>query len=281
MKIILSLLLFSQLTFAAKEFKFSAIPDEDTAALEKRFGKVAAYLTKKLGVKTTYVPVKNYGASVQAFTNNLIQLAWFGGLSGVEARRNVKGSKAIAAGIEDLAFVSYFIANTSTGLAESKSLSKDLKGKTFTFGSKGSTSGRLMPEFYLRDKFKQSPDDFFKRVGFSGNHSKTIALVQDGTYEVGATNYKVWEKELEEGKIDTNKVKVIWKTPKYPDYNWSVRGDLDEMYGKGFTKKVTQALLDIKDKDILDAFPREKFVKVTNKMFEPILDTAQKIGLLR
>ena len=281
MKIIISLFLISQIAFAQKEFKFTAIPDQNTAALQKRFGKIADYLTKKLGVKTIYVPVKSYAASVQAFSNNLVQLAWFGGLSGVEARRSVKNSKAIASGLEDLGFITYFIAHSSTGLKSSKKLGQDLKGKTFTFGSKGSTSGRLMPEFYLRQEFKRSPEKIFKRVGFSGNHSKTIALVADGTYQVGATNFKVWEKEMKAGKIDKSKVSVIWQTPKYPDYNWSIRGDADQTYGKGFTEKVTNALLEIKDPKLLEAFPREKFVKVNNKMFEPIADTAKKIGLLR
>ena len=51
--------------------------------------------------------MKSYAASVQAFKNDEVQLAWFGGLSGVKARRAVSGSKAIAQGEEDLAFVSY------------------------------------------------------------------------------------------------------------------------------------------------------------------------------
>ena len=275
--ILLSLTLFAH----AKEFKFSAIPDQDTAALEKRFGKIAKYLSKELGVKTTYVPVKSYAAAVQAFSHDLVQLAWFGGLSGVEARRAVPNSTAIASGAEDLQFQTYFIAHKSSGLKESKNLENSLKGKTFTFGSKGSTSGRLMPEFHLREQFKSGPDKIFKRVGFSGNHSKTIALVQDGVYQVGATNYKVWEKELKAGKIDTSKVQVIWKTPPYPDYNWSVRGDLDKKFGKGFTKKVQTALLNIKDKELLSAFPRKKFIKVDNKLFEPIYNTAKEIGILR
>ena len=70
----------------AAEFKFTAIPDQDTARLQQRFDKVAEYLTEQLGFKVSYVPVKSYSASVQAFKNNDVQMAWFGGLSGVQAR---------------------------------------------------------------------------------------------------------------------------------------------------------------------------------------------------
>ena len=94
---------------SAATFRFTAIPDENTARLMERFGKVAEYLSDKLGVEVEYIPVKSYSASVAAFKNDEVQLAWFGGLSGVQARRAVRGSKAIAQGKEDLEFITYFI----------------------------------------------------------------------------------------------------------------------------------------------------------------------------
>ena len=256
-------------------FVFTAIPDQDESQLEKRFGVVALYLEEKLGVPVKYVPVKSYAAAVTAFRNNEVQMAWFGGLSGVQARRLVPGSQAIAQGLEDPDFKSYFIANTSTGLTQSDTLPE-----SFTFGSKGSTSGRLMPEFYLRETFNQAPDQLFDKVGFSGDHSATIALVQSGAYATGAVNYKVWERELEEGKIDTSKVQVIWETPGYPDYHWTVRGDLNDKFGDGFSQRVTEALLAIDDPVLLNAFPREKFIPASNDDFAPIEETAEAIGLL-
>jgi len=277
-------LILSALTNSAfatpKTLVFSAIPDQDQSQLKQRFGKVADYLSKKLGVPVKYVPVKSYSAAITAFRNNQIQLAWFGGLSGVRARLLVPGSQAIAQGVEDTQFKTYFIAHSSTGLKASDTFPAAIEGKTFTFGSKGSTSGRLMPEFYIRQHFNQSPKDIFKRVGFSGNHSRTIALVQTGSYQVGATNYKVWENELKAGKIDTSKVSVIWQTPSYPDYQWSIRGDVDKTWGKGFRARVQQAMIDMQDSALLDAFPRSGFIKASNRDYQPVLDTAKQIGLI-
>lgn len=262
-------------------FVFTAIPDQDESQLEKRFGVVALYLEEKLGVPVEYVPVKSYAAAVTAFRNNEVQMAWFGGLSGVQARRLVPGSQAIAQGLEDTDFKSYFIANSSTGLRPSETLTDAfVEQPSFTFGSKGSTSGRLMPEFYLRKIFNQSPDQLFEKVGFSGDHSTTIALVQSGAYATGAVNYKVWERELEEGKIDTDKVQVIWETPGYPDYHWTVRGDLNDKFGDGFIQRVTDTLLAIDDPVLLGAFPREKFIRASNADYAPIKETAETIGLL-
>lgn len=267
----------------AETFVFTAIPDEDETKLMERFQGVADYLSEQLDVDVRYIPVKSYAAAVSAFRNNQVQLAWFGGLSGVQARRLVPGSEAIAQGVEDEAFRTYFIANTATGIEpadELSDLTAQLEDKTFTFGSKGSTSGRLMPEFYIRKTFDQAPDEFFSRVGFSGNHTRTLRLVEAGTYQVGALNFQVWEKELDNGNIDTDAVQVIWKTPPYPDYQWTIRADVNDRFGDGFKGRVREALLNLDDPELLNSFPRSGFIPASNDDYEPIRETAENIGIL-
>ena len=264
----------------ASTFTFTAIPDQDESALKSRFNKIAAYLSDRLKITVKYIPVKSYSAAVTAFRNDQVQLAWFGGLSGVRARRLVAGSQAIAQGAEDKSFTNYFIAHSSTEIKASKSFPKSIAGKTFTFGSKGSTSGRLMPEYHIRRHFNKSPSKIFKRVGFSGNHSRTIALVQSGAFQVGAVNSAVWNKELKSGKIDITKISKIWTTPEYPNYNWSIRGDVESKYGAGFINKVKKALLNMKDPNLLKQFPRSSFIPATNGDYSPIVSVGKAIGLL-
>ena len=264
----------------ANTFVFTAIPDEDESKLRSRFDKVATYLTNQLALEVKYIPVKSYGAAVTAFRNNQVQLAWFGGLSGVRARALVSGSTAIAQGVEDPKFQTYFIAHSSTGLKKSSNFPITIAGKTFTFGSKGSTSGRLMPEFYIRKNFSNSPNKVFSRVGYSGNHSRTIFLVESGAFQIGATNFQVWKKDLAAGKINTSKVAVIWETPSYPDYNWSIRGDVDKNFGSGLTERVKTALLNLKDPDLLASFPRKGFIPASNADFRSIVTVGKQIGLI-
>jgi phosphonate transport system substrate-binding protein len=262
-------------------FVFTGIPDQDETRLAERFAKVADYLQAKLGVPVRYVPVKSYPAAVTAFTNNQVQLAWFGGFTGVQARRAVPGSEAIAQGAEDVAFKSYIIANSKTGIAPSKEIPKDIAGKTFTFGARASTSGRVMPEYFLRQaNGGKSPDEVFSKVGFSGDHSRTIQLVQSGAFEVGVLDYSVWETEKKAGKVDETKVSVIWESPTFPDYQWTIRGDVDARFGAGFKEKVSAALLAIDDKAILEPFARSKFIAAKNADYAPIEDVAKATDLL-
>lgn len=270
--------LFSTVAIS-ETFTFTAIPDEDESQLRTRFDKVAVYLSEQLDVEVKYVPVKSYSAAVTAFRNNQVQLAWFGGLSGVQARRLVPGSEAIAQGFEDQFFKSYIIAHHSTELVASDRFPV-LNDYTFTFGSKDSTSGRLMPQYFIENNLGKPVEETFKRIGFSGDHSRTISQVEAGVYQVGAVNYKVWDTAVEKGEVDTTKVSVIWQSPTYPDYQWTVHSGVDTVYGAGFKDKLTHALLNMKDRNLLDSFPRESFVPASNSDYEPIERVAKAIGML-
>ena len=261
-------------------FVFTAIPDQDETRLVERFTRVAEYLQKSLGATVKYLPVKSYPAAVTAFTNGQVQLAWFGGFTGVQARRQVPGSEAIAQGAEDVAFKSFFIANGKTGLKPSHEFPKDIAGKSFTFGSRASTSGRLMPEYFIRKAFGRGPEEVFGRVGFSGDHSRTIQLVQSGAYEVGAVDFSVWELDKKAGKIDPAQAVVIWESPTFPDYQWTVRGDVDKVYDAGFKEKLRAALIAIDDPAILDPFARSKFIPAKNSDYEPIEEVGKVTNLL-
>jgi phosphonate transport system substrate-binding protein len=256
-------------------FVFTAIPDQDETRLVERFSRFANYLAPKLGVPVKYVPVKTYPAAVSAFINNDVQLAWFGGFTGVQARHAVPGSEAIVQGAEDVSFKSYFIANSETGLKSSPEFPAGIEGKTFTFGSRSSTSGRVMPEYFIRKHFAgRGPDEIFSRVGFSGDHSRTLQLVQSGAYQVGVMDYTVYEVEKKAGRVDESRVTVIWQTPTFPDYQFTIRGDVDKTFGPGFKDRVRQAILSLNDPEILGYFARSKFVPASNEEYAPIEEVA-------
>jgi len=267
---------------AARTLRFSAIPDENATELTEKFNKVAAYLSKELGVPVEYQHSVDYAASVEAFKNGDIHLAWFGGLTGVQAREAVDGARAIAQGIEDPDYVSYFIANASTGLEKSDDFPAAIADKKFTFGSKSSTSGRLMPSFFIERFSGKKPEDFFtQEAAFSGSHDNTIEFVASGRAEVGALSYKTFDKRVKEGKVDPAKVKIIWTTPTYADYNWTAHPDLETAFGEGFTDKLQKVLISVKDPVLLDAFNRTEIISAKNEDFDGVKQIATDLDMLR
>jgi phosphonate transport system substrate-binding protein len=270
---------------AAPVLRFTGIPNQNTTELAARYQPLARYLTEKLGVRVEYVPSADYNASVDAFKNGDVLLAWFGGYTGVQARGAVPGARAIACGRRDLEFKSYFVANPALGLKPSDEFPLALAGKRFTFGSASSTSGRLMPEFFIRKHTGKSPAEFFgAEPSFSGGHDKTAALVAAGTFEAGVLDYTVYDKLVKEKKVDPAEVQVLWTSPPYADYNFTVHPRLDELFGQGFSQRLQGVLTSIpeSEREALAALDRpDGLVPCSNDTFEELRRTALDIGLLR
>jgi phosphonate transport system substrate-binding protein len=261
--------------------KFTAIPGEDPTRMREKFAPVADYLAEELGVPVEYVHATKYSASVEMFKNGDVLLAWFGGLTGVQARHAVPGARAIAQGVEDPKYHSYFIAHESTGLERSEVFPAAIAGKTFTFGSKSSTSGRLMPEHFIRTFTGKAPAEFLGSAPrFSGSHDLTCAQVEKGVVQVGAVSYTTYDRRVREGDTDPDVCRIIWKTPDYADYNFTAHPKLDEIYGEGFTDRLQAAILAMKG-DLLGGFQRSGMIPAKNTDFEAIRELAQSLGMIR
>jgi len=258
----------------------SAIPDQDPEKLQRLYGKVATYLSGALGVPVEYRPVTDYTASVVAFKAGDLDLVWYGGLTGVQARLEVPGSHAIAQRDIDTAFHAVFITRQGSGI---RSLA-DLKGHTLTFGSEMSTSGRLMPQYYLQQAIG-GLESLRGTPGFSGSHDKTIALVTAGTYDAGALNAQVWKARIADHTVDTTHVAVFYTTPAFHDYHWVLNPAAEQRFGTGFGDKVRAALLALDpsvpaQKEILDLFGAHQFVATADSNYVQIERVGRSIGAI-
>ncbi len=271
-----ALSLSATLSHATDVLKVSAIPDEAPTELLRKFKPLGAYLEKELGMKVEFVPVADYPAVVEALATDRIDLAWLGGFTFVQVRLKTGNAIPLVQREQDAQFTSKFI----TADANVKSLA-DLKGKSFAFGSVSSTSGSLMPRYFmLQDGIK--PEAFFSRVGYSGAHDATAAWVQAGKVDGGVLNASVWDKLVAAGKVDTDKVKVFATTPAYYDYNWTVRGTLDP----ALTAKIKSAFLaldpaDPEHKAILDLQAASRFIETAPENYKGIEDAARAADLLK
>jgi len=280
--------LYSPLNANPKVLKIGAIPDQNQEVLDKRFNLFAKELSKSLDVKVKYIPVINYVAAVTGFRTNDLDLVWFGGLSGVQARLQTPNAIVIAQRDIDKEFKSVFIVNKKLKLdsISNKNGLKKLKNLRFTFGSENSTSGRLMPEYFLNDAGIKIKDFKGKRAGFSGSHDATIALVNSGAFDAGALNKQVWENNLKNNPKRTNNVNLFWITPDYVDYHWVAQGNLDNRFREGFTKELKSTILnlDIKNtehKKILDMFNAKKFIESKSIGYNNIESIARKLKKIR
>lgn len=258
--------------------KVSAIPDEAPTELVRKFEPLGAYLQQRIGMKVQFVPVTDYAAAVEALVGKKLDMVWYGGLTFVQARiRSNNGVIPLVQREEDEKFRSVFITRADSGINRLE----DLKGKTFTFGSPSSTSGHVMPRYFLLQA-KIDPDKDFRQVAFSGAHDATIAAVAGGKVQAGALNISVWEKFVQEKKVDPAQVKVFFTTPPYYDYNWTVRADMDA----ALREKIRQAFLDLspaspEGKVILNLQRATRFIPTRVENYAQIEAAARHAGLLK
>lgn len=267
--------------------KISAIPDQDPAKLSTINTAMATYLAGALGVKVEYVPVTDYAASVSLFRTGDLDMVFFGGLTGVQARLQAPGATLIAQRDIDDAFKSVFITSTGSNIAPVTGAHQlsSLKGKRFTFGSESSTSGRLMPEFFLDQAGVSSDRDFAGQPGYSGSHDKTIDLVTAGTFDAGALNLQVWTTRKANGTIDASKVTEMFVTPAYRDYHWIAGPETNARFGAGFTDKLTAALLALDyanpaHKQVLDSYGAKKLIATNAGNYSQIESIGRKLKLI-
>lgn len=271
----LTLCATSLLTQAADALRVSAIPDEAPTELLRKFKPLGEYLEKQIGMPVTFVPVSDYAGVVEALASDRLDMAWLGGFTFVQAQLKAPMNPLVQRE-EDQKFTSKFI----TADPNVKSV-QDLKGKTFAFGSISSTSGSLMPRYFMQQE-GVIPEQFFSRVAYSGAHDATAAWVQAGKVDGGVLNASVWQKLVDAKKVDTSKVKVFATTPPYYDYNWTVRGNLDSQ----LAAKIKAAFLALdpskpEDKAILDLQAASRFVETSPENYKGIEGSARAAGLLK
>jgi phosphonate transport system substrate-binding protein len=272
-----AVLSFGAQSYAQAVFRITAIPDESPTELARKAAPLVKYLEQKLAMKVEFTPVSDYAAAVEALVNKQVDMAWFGGITFVQALVRSGGKVVpLVQREEDEKFRSVFITSDPA----IKTLA-DLKGKTVSFGSQSSTSGHLMPRSVLLDA-KIDPDKDFKRVAYSGAHDATIAAVAAGKVDAGALNISVWEKFVADKKVDTDKVHVIFTTPAYFDYNWTVHADMPA----ALKEKITKAFLDLskatpEGKEVLDLQRATRFVTTKAENYKGIEAAARSAGLLK
>jgi len=273
----LAALLVAPALAGAAVLRVSAIPDESPTELQRKFAPLGAYLARATGLEVKFVPVTDYAATVEGLAAGKLDLVWYGGFTFVQARRRTGDAIPLVQRAEDAHFHSKIIVPASS---KARALS-DLKGASFAFGSVSSTSGHLMPRFFLLEA-GIDPERDFANVAYSGAHDVTARWVEAGKVDAGALNESIWQKLVDERKVDPAKVRVLWTTPEFHDYVWTARGGLDP----ALVERLRAAFLALdpanpEHKTILDLQRASRFIPTGPENYAAIERAARAAGLLR
>ncbi len=210
----------------------------------------------------------NYAATVEAIGNDSVDLAYFGGLTYLKARK-LYGVIPLVQREADRQFHSLFI----TSRPQIVKLA-DLRGKQFAFGDVNSTSGHLQPVKEMLDAGIDPDKDLQTR--YTGNHTATAIAVNGGSVDAGAIDETVYRKLVEEKTIDPAKARVFFTSRPFVDYVWVVRKGLDAATAEAIKK----AFLGTTDPAVLDVLRATKYVVANDAEYEPLRKVAERLKLL-
>jgi phosphonate transport system substrate-binding protein len=257
--------------------RIGILPDESKEKLVTSYTPLFKHLSKETGIPYRLVIPQSYKHLLELFENGKVDLAYFGGYTFVKANATSAAQPLVMRDI-DTHFTSIFLIKTDN---KSHSLSQ-FKGKPLSFGSRLSTSGHLMPRFFISNQFKQQPENFFSKVLYSGKHDKTAYWVRDGVVDVGVANSAIIEKMFQDGRLLKNELRVLVETPAYPDYVWAVQAGINN----NDRDKIKTAFLQLsinntEHSKILKGVLAEKFVGARVKDFAQLKQIAQDLDLLK
>lgn len=259
----------------AAVLRVSLIPTTDPGRMVRENEPLKQYLSRATGARIQLTVPTNYAAVVEALASDQVDLAHLGGFTYVQARKRA-GVLPLVQRDRDQQFHSLFVTQAGSPIAALA----DLRGHSFAFGDVNSTSGHLMPEFYLREE-KVDPEVIAKAI-YTGGHDATLLAVANGKVDAGALDEQVFQRLTTDGKVDKSKVRVFWTTPPFFDYVWVARRGLDPKTAEA----VAQAFLALdpgtpEHRPILSVFSANRYVRADDASYDKLRAAATQAGLLK
>ncbi len=202
------------------QLRVAILPDQNKTAMRHQYEPLLDYLSKTTKLETTLILPSSYEDLLNLFSQKKVDLVLFGGATYVKAHR-LYGAMPLVMRDIDKHYRSIFLVKADSGMNNLA----DLKGKALAFGSRLSTSGHYMPRYFLKEK-NIDAEHYFSDIKYSGAHDKTAEWVRDGIVDVGVAHSGVISGMYNDGRLKIGSIKIIWETPTFPDYVWTVQGKL-------------------------------------------------------
>ena len=265
--------------FAEDVIRFGVGPFQpDREKNDATYRPLADYLSAKLGKKVQLRTVDSWEGLAKSLANNETDIALLGPWGYVLAN-NESGAQAVATVLYE-GKPEYF-AHIVVGPTSTAKSVDDLKGKTFAFGDKGSTSGYLIP-FHMMQKKGIDPEKYFSKVIYT-KHQAIETQIAKGDLDAGADYNRNRSAMIDEGLIKAEESRIIWTSDPLPNDAFAVSANL--LADKAFVAKLKAALLAVGDelKTNPTLLPKRYtgFVAKDNTFYKPIRDAGLATGKLQ
>ncbi|MDO5041111.1 MAG: phosphate/phosphite/phosphonate ABC transporter substrate-binding protein [Peptoniphilus sp.] len=207
--------------------EFGLAPDEDTAAILRKYEPFIDYLEEETGYTIKPYVGADYTAVIQAMDSDHLDAAWFGPSEYVLATDQVKsGVEAFAKAVQTEDSIKYRTSFVVKAGSEYKSM-EDLKGKTLAFTDPASTSGHIFGRYSLVEE-NIVPEEYFENVIYAGSHDAALLSVINDEVDVAAVSSRKIPGFIESGVIEEGDISIIYESVEIPADPLTYRNNLPE-----------------------------------------------------
>ena len=229
--VLITLALFSAAVVSAAEtlteITLGIIPTESSSGAMKGFEPFRADMEKALGIPVKLFIAPDYAGVIEAMRFNKVHIAWFGNKSAIEAVNRASGEVFVQTVdvTGNPGYWSLIVVHKDSPYQNIDEIIRDGKNLTFGNGDPNSTSGYLIPTYYIWGQRGIDPTKHFKLVR-SANHETNLMAVANKQVDFATNNTENWEKFAQAQPDQIKNVRAIWKSPLIPSDPMVWRKDL-------------------------------------------------------
>lgn len=201
----------------AQDINFGIISTESTQNLKADWQPLLDDMEKQTGLKVKAFFAPDYAGIIEGMRFNKVQVAWLGNKSAMEAvdRANGEVFAQMVNADGTQGYYSHFVVNKDSPLTSLDDVLKNGKSLSFGNGDPNSTSGFLVPGYYVFAKNKIDAKTHFKTVR-SANHETNALAVANKQVDVAVTNSETMGKLQERQPEKAQAIRIIWTSPLIP-----------------------------------------------------------------
>lgn len=258
-----------------KELNFGIISTESQANQKPIWEPFIKAFSDGIGMPVKAFYATQYAGVIEAMRFGQVQLAWYGGKSYIEAARiaNAEAFAQTVSNTGERGYYAYLITNKNNPIAApakaaggDKYVIQHASDLTFAFNDPNSTSGFLVPSYYVFAKNNVNPKTAFKRLVFAGSHEATALAVANNQIDVATNNSESLSRLEKTNPQAREKIEIIWQSIEIPSDPIAYRNDLPD----DLKQKIRSFFYNYKDKTVLDPLEWSGFVAADDKLWNPI-----------
>ncbi|MDP8940519.1 MAG: phosphate/phosphite/phosphonate ABC transporter substrate-binding protein [Actinomycetota bacterium] len=250
------------------------IPNQNPEEVEAQYQPLEDYLREEIGREVEVSVPATYNAVVEALVSGELDMAYFGGLTYVQARQRADVTPLVTEVNPRTGTTKYrslIITSTESDIFEVE----QVEGRNFAFGSVSSTSGSLYPSIML----KKAGIDYRTDLGeytYTGGHDTTAQAVANGRVDAGGLEDRIFYDLRDEGVIEEGSIRIVAESEPIEGYPWVVRDDLPDEDQEA----LANAYLDMENPELLDLMRAESYARVSADDYDYVEKQARALNLL-